>query len=121
MTEGEATEIKAPDGTFQSLAEIQEKKYHRLGNAYTKRVVKVSQAEGDSTNLNVALWVWERMGGEAFLKTTFKISPQEAVTNLQATREIGYPQSTEPLEPPSFAAVLREIRVAQHIQPKLKR
>lgn len=124
----ETVELQAPPGTYQRLTSLENA---RLGNAATKRFVSVLQMPNTwadlrgnpNLTLNMAvvnLRILNKRGSNTEENYYFGIKPGDSVVLLAAWQyEDGVGRTEREL--PSLDFLLREISVAERLQPKLKR
>jgi hypothetical protein len=115
--ESKAAEIYAPKGTFEFLASLPPK----LGNTYTKRLVKITTLKDELGLVCVSIRIREQRGGLWFRTYSLGVNTSDRVINFTAKRFQMAPDTQEqPIDNPSLVEVLREIKTASRIQPTLK-
>lgn len=125
----EDAELRAPTGTYQRLTSLEN---NRLGNAYTKRFVSVLQMPTTWEDLQgnpnltpdmavVNLRIINRAKGPNVGENYyFGIRPGDRVVLLTAWQYADGTGRTE-RKLPTLDFLLREISIAERLQPKLKR
>lgn len=125
----EAPVCQAPEGFFTTLISLKE---GRLGNAYTKRFVRVLRMPdiwpGLKANLNlrddmaVVLVSIRSHRGQYIEENHFLgISPDDKITLLESWKYRGSQYGKEDLATPSIDVLLGHIQAAQKLQSSLKR
>jgi len=121
-------QFQIPQETYEVLKSLEN---GRLGNAYSKRVVRVSSSldnlpgmAGENVDLSGdKLYVYMRIRqANRFVEDdyAFTINPEGTVVNLKSWQYGGHKDKKD-LEPPSPELFMRELQAAQKIQPTLKR
>lgn len=123
MANPDNLETQAPEGTYQFLSSIQGRTEFdslRLGNARTSRFVRIVSPPDGSSTLKVEV----RVRYASLIKNVvgFSIDSSDGITGFEAMRvDLNTtPITIEPFGPPTLAQVLRVIKHAQKIEPKLK-
>jgi len=101
MVQPESTEIQAPKGTYQRLANIEG---GRLGNAYTKRFLTINDVPSEITGapwISVRLRVEENRSSHTYRSYSFALTEEDVVVDIRAVRyKIEKDAPVEPITPP---------------------
>jgi|SRR3989344_2464564 len=116
-------QLFATPGTFQKISALEGR---ALGNAYTKRFIYAALA-GSTLGEDRSEWsrtAYIRLhdrGSERYTFYSFNIDKEERVTGLRGYYQEPLSGPENPIDPPTLPQLLREIRIAERIQPKLRR